>query len=325
VTLNLVVLAIAAGGAIAFCVSLAAFIVVRAGARGLEALSPAARARVLLCQSFLPALATLALLTAAMAPAFGWIADHCAVQGDSHHSHPHLCADHGAGGLPSIPVLALAALFALRLFTGALLVLRKLWVAVTAQRTLDEASTWDESARVRVVPLAEPQAFVVGMARPGVYVTRGLLAREHREHLTAVLAHERAHVLRADPLKRLLCQVGLVFHLPGIARWLEGRFAAAQEMAADADAAERIGSGERIARALVHLTRARARTPHFVLPFGSGELESRVRRLLHPRKGCDSPRPLSFLAAGVAAAGAVALSADGIHHGVEMLLGLLGE
>jgi Zn-dependent protease with chaperone function len=324
VTFNLALLATAAAAAIAFGMSFGVFIVSYLCSRALDALSPAARARLLLCLSFLPGLATLALMTAAMAPAFGWIADHCALQADLHHSHPHLCADHDVLGLPAISVMALATVFLSRFLLGGVLVLQKLWVAVAAQNALDRASSWDPSVSVRVVPLAEPQAFVVGMVSPTVYVTRGLLALEHRAHLAPVLAHERAHVLRGDPLKRLFCQIGLVFHLPGIALWLERQLATAQEMAADAQAAAHVGSGERVALALVHLTRARSRVPQLVLPFRTGDLESRVRRLLLPPSGYDFPRPLSIFGAGFAAAALVALSADGVHHGVEMLLGLFG-
>jgi hypothetical protein len=309
---------------IAFGVSLAVFVLSRTSARALDALSPAARARQLLCVSFLPGLATLALMTAAMAPSFGWIADHRDLQAELEHDHPHLCADHVVLGLPAISVIVLAALFSLRVLVGSALVLRRVWISMAAQSALERTSDFDVSAGVRIVPLAEPQAFVAGMLAPAVYVTRGLLAREHREHLAAVLAHEWAHVLRWDPLKRLASQLGLVFHLPGVARWLEAELAAAQEMAADADAAARVGSGARVARALVHLTRARSRLPHLVLPFGTGDLESRVRRLLLPPSGYDFPRPLSISVAGAVALVVVALSADGVHHGIEMLLGLFG-
>jgi hypothetical protein len=324
VTLNLALLATGAAAAIAFGVSLGAFIVSRACSRALESLSPAARARVFLCQSLLPGLATLALMTATMAPSFGWIADHCAEQADLHHGHPHLCAGHDPLGLPAMSVVALSAFFSMRLLFRLVLVIQKVWLALTAQTALDRVSSLDASAGVRVVPLAEPQAFVVGMMNPTVYVTRGLLAREHSPHLAAVLAHERAHVLRSDPLKRLLCQIGLIFHLPGVARWLEGQLAMAQEMAADADAADRVGSGERVARALVHLTRARRRLPPLVLAFGTGDLESRVRRLLLSPREYDFPRPLAIVAVGIAAVVLVALSADRVHHGVEMLLGVFG-
>jgi Zn-dependent protease with chaperone function len=318
-------LAIAAAAVIAYGVSLVSFALTRVSARWLDRLSPAAQARLALAQALLPAFALVALMTAAMAPAFGWIADHCHTgAGDLHHSHPHLCAEHQVIGWPAFSVVALAAFFSARLLAGASRVAYRVLLARSVRRRLERASTRDEAKDLCVLPMPEPQAFVVGIWAPSVYVTRGLLTPEHGEHLQAVLAHERAHVRRCDPLKRLLCQLGLAFQLPGIAAWLEERLGRAQEMAADAEAAQRMGSGDPVARALVHLSRARVPVPSSSLSFSGGDLESRVRRLLFPRREFDFPSPRAFLAAGLASVALIALSADAVHHGVEMLLGLIG-
>src|SRR5690606_16635337 len=137
---------------------------------------------------------------------------------------------------------------------------------------------------MRVLPFDEPQAFVVGLARPTLFVTRGLLSDRHREHLAPVIAHERAHLRRRDPLRRLVAALALAFHVPGLASVLERRLGRAHEMAADAEAATEVGSRQRVARALVRLTRARRRAPDVALGFGSSsDVEARVACLLDPR------------------------------------------
>jgi hypothetical protein len=115
----------------------------------------------------------------------------------------------------------------------------------------------------------------------------------------------------------------MAFHLPGIAGWLERRLARAQEMAADAIAAEAVGSRERVAAALVHVARARIRLPSLVLPFSTADLEFRVHRLLFSKKELDFPRPLLVLVVGIALGGLIAASADAVHHAVEIALGFV--
>src|SRR5262249_50433237 len=71
-------------------------------------------------------------------------------------------------------------------------------------------------AGCRVLPVEEPQAFVLGMLKPRVYLSQGLLETLSPDDLRLVLAHEKAHARRRDPLRRFVAAVGLLFHLPGI-------------------------------------------------------------------------------------------------------------
>jgi Zn-dependent protease with chaperone function len=175
-----------------------------------------------------------------------------------------------------------------------------------------------------VLPLRAPQAFVLGVLRPTLYVTRGLLSADHRKHLDAVLAHERAHLRRADPLRMLLANAGLALHLPGIAGALRRRLLQAQEMAADSEAAEAIGSRERVAQALVEIARAQRTLPSFALAFGACNVEARVQRLLDERPRLDMPAGSTLLLGIACALFAIAAQADAVHHAVEHLLGALG-
>jgi hypothetical protein len=94
-------------------------------------------------------------------------------------------------------------------------------------------------------------------------------------------------------------------------------------MAADAHAARVVGSRERIALALVHLTRAKAAAPAFALGFGASNLELRVRDLLDERPRREWPASTTLCCLFALSALAIALHADDVHHAVEHALGLL--
>jgi Zn-dependent protease with chaperone function len=319
----LFVLWTAASAFVAFSTSAVLGVGLAAFRQRLAGLTAAAEARVLFGVSLLPMLACVAVMSAALAPSFGWIVDHCSQAVDV-HAHPHICMAHHVSELPARTLVVLAAVLLVRLsFSGAHL-LRGVIAALVTGRALARVSSQRREIGVRVLPFDEPQAFVVGTFSPAVFVTRGLLAEAHREHLAPVLSHERAHVRRRDPLRRLVACLALGFHLPGLAAWLERRLARAHEMAADADAAGEMHSRERVATALVRLARAQKHVLRTVLAFGDSDVELRVATLLDCRRRYDQPGK-AVLIVGVAMLFVlVAVSAGSVHHGVEIVLGLLG-
>lgn len=316
---------IAAAAIIAFGASALTGLCLLAPERIGAAFSPAARARALLGLCILPALACVLVMSAALAPSFGWIADHCFGMGElPEHSHPHIC-DHHVAELPALSLLALASLLTARLAQRAVVLVVSLVRSLRACAQLDRLTTKLDSAEgeLRILPFDAPQAFVLGWLRPTLYATAGLMAAEHREHLAAVLAHERAHVRRGDGLRSLIANAGLSFHLPFIARSLRERLARAQEMAADAEAADALGDRALVARALVHIARAQLHVPSGAFAFGADHIELRVRGLLDDRPLSNWPTSgalwLSFACAGAL----VALHAAAVHHAVEQALGFL--
>lgn len=344
---SLVVLCTAATAALAFAISALVGAIAVASRRALDALTPAAQARVLLVLALLPAVASIAVMTAALAPTFGWIADHC-LRAFELHTHPHICAAHHVATEPALPLLILVGLLLARLAQTGLRLAWQARRALAARRALElvarTESPGDGPAEIpgagpgaipgaipgarpglRVLPFDEPQAFVLGLWRPRLYVTAGLLSSAHREHLEPVLAHEHAHLRRRDSLRRLVSSLALAFHLPGIAGWLERQLARAHELAADAEAAAVVQSPERVARALVQLTRVQRRMPASALAFGGAEVEARVTSLLDPRPRRDQPRAQTIALVAAIACVLLGVAADPVHHGVEMLLGLLSH
>jgi hypothetical protein len=103
-----------------------------------------------------------------------------------------------------------------------------------------------------------PQAFCAGLFRPRVYCSTGTLEMLDAPALAAVLAHERHHASRHDPL-RLACGRALVaglFYLPALRR-LVHRQHALSELSAD-EAAVITAGGDRSALASAMLSFSQA-------------------------------------------------------------------
>lgn len=318
---SLLLLCAAATGVIAFSSSALLALSMGLFRRRLADLASAAQARILLGVAVLPMLACIALMTAALAPTFSSIVDHC-TEVASLHSHPHLCIGHHVDSLPAVTLLVVAGLLMVRVLATGLSLVTRVIRAHTVHQALLTASE-EAGERVRVLPIDEPQAFIIGAVRPTMFLTRGLLFGEYRQHLAPVLSHERAHVRRRDPLRRFVASMGLAFHLPGFAGWLERRLATANEMAADAEAATEIQSPERVAHALVQLTRAHKQVSQLAMAFGASDVELRVTTLLDSRPRLDRPGLYALLILMVLFFAAVAASTEPIHHGIEIVLGLL--
>jgi Zn-dependent protease with chaperone function len=132
--------------------------------------------------------------------------------------------------------------------------LRRRLRAHEAQRHGDAAVIEDE----------RPRAFCAGLLRPRVYVSTGALELLDDVALRAVLAHERAHVRRRDPLRVACGRViaGALFYVPGLGE-LHRRQMALAELSADeraiADAPENRAA---LARAMLSFAeRSRADDP----------------------------------------------------------------
>jgi hypothetical protein len=107
----------------------------------------------------------------------------------------------------------------------------------------------------------QPRAFCAGLMRPQVYVSTGAVGLLDEAALTAVLAHERHHARRHDPLRlaagRVLARA--VFFLPGLDD-LARRQQALAELSAD-EWAVNADSENRSALARAMLTFSDATTP----------------------------------------------------------------
>lgn len=136
---------------------------------------------------------------------------------------------------------------------------RSLWADAALRRRLrtrtaggdgvEEAEEVEEAAarhglagRVRVIDDTAPFAFTYGYLRPTIAVSGALVRTLNTAELTAVVAHESAHLRGRDPLKVLLARllVSREFYLPAL-RHLSARFIGGRELAADRHAAATCG------------------------------------------------------------------------------------
>lgn len=145
--------------------------------------------------------------------------------------------------VPSLAVLAAAGLAAATVFSVWRSGARQLHATRRFERTLRVDRRLPGPPDVAVVNGAAPEAFCIGLARPRIYVSTAAVATLSESEMAAVIAHERHHASRRDPLRLLVARSlaeGL-FWLP-VLRRLADRYAALAELAAD-DAARRAPGG----------------------------------------------------------------------------------
>jgi hypothetical protein len=121
---------------------------------------------------------------------------------------------------------------------------------------------------VLVIVDERPHAFCAGLLRPRVYVSSGAVAKLDHETLQAVVAHERHHARRGDPLRlaagRVLARS--LFFLPGIHQ-LVARQQALAELSADESAVNAAPANRSgLARAMLTFSDASPSDNHGVDP-----------------------------------------------------------
>src|SRR5215472_3571557 len=260
--------------AIAMLTSACIGLALQLGKGTIDRFTPAAQARLLLAAALAPAFAAAIFFSGAVTD---WVlhgpADFCLPRQQSAHVSASLI-------VCSVFVMSRVALGLLQLVADA-------WHSRRTIQSCRRASAIRQASRV--LPLAEPRAFVLGIFRPQIYLSEGLLARTPCDSFQAVVEHEEAHVRRRDPLWRLIVSVGRIIHLPGVAALVGSRHARAQEMAADAEAVGRVGDRLSVAEALVRFARLRLSEFPSGFEFASSDVEARVREILEPHGRSRGP------------------------------------
>lgn len=161
----------------------------------------------------------------------------------------------------------------------------------------------------RLAPSGAP--YVIGGLAPILVVPAPLL--DDHAGRGAALAHELAHVRRADGLLRALQLVAatLFFFWP-VVRWINRRLDLAREQACDAYAVA-YGPLDAPAYARLLISVARSRTPLAALGLGGSQLARRVGALTRPRRAGHGPlgavAVLLFAAVGLTGARAATATA----------------
>ncbi|TGY88213.1 M56 family peptidase [Marinicauda algicola] len=237
-----------------------------------------------------------------------------------HHCHAvdGNCVGHSTPAAPlplALAVLGLTGALVIRL---AWAVMHRLAAMAAFRRTLDRLTLRSDGIRILDTDLA--LAFVAGLARPAVYLSRGLLSRLAPEERALIKAHEAAHLARGDLRARFAFTVLTAVYPRSASRRLNDAFILAQEQACD-HATARHFAPVAIAETLVKVQRANGgrESGLSVAAFDDGQIELRVRALLQPD---FEPARLSlaryFTMTGVLLA-AIFIALEPIHHEIETL------
>lgn len=199
------------------------------------------------------------------------------------HCHAGECGAHapvlGGGTLASAGFAAFGAL-------GGFLVLVALgWLirgAFARLRTLERLTRLTARAGDhRVVESDGLIACCVGLLRPQVLVSRGLLSALPAAEVEAVLAHERAHAGRRDNLRGFLAHAATLAWPKGRRQLLRSDLAADAEQACDVQAAATVGDADVVIGAMRRLARLGSEASlHRGVAFGEGDTAQRIDCLL---------------------------------------------
>jgi hypothetical protein len=148
----------------------------------------------------------------------------------------------------ALVVAALAAVGLAILIAAARAAIREL----RADRRFRRAMATQERSSLlgtRIIDSDRPQAFCAGLVHPEVYLSRGALELLNAAELSAVLAHERHHASRRDPLRLAVTRVlrDALFFVPTLRRVI-ARQQSLAEIGAD-EAAVTSAGGDRVALA----------------------------------------------------------------------------
>ena len=164
-----------------------------------------------------------------------------------------------AANLAAVIVLVLAVLGAVVTARAVLGVAREVTGARRLHRRLAPA-TRRHLGGALVIDDERPRAFCAGLLSPRVYVTSGALAILDESALEAVLAHERHHARRRDPLRLAASRVltRAMFFLPALGELERGQQALAEMGADDSAIAAKPGNRSALASAMLTFSDASA-------------------------------------------------------------------
>ncbi|NEZ03131.1 TonB family protein [Wenzhouxiangella sp. XN201] len=125
---------------------------------------------------------------------------------------------------------------------------------------------------------------LIGVLRPLILLPVGLVNRLSSRELEMVLAHELAHLQRADHLVNFFQNIveTLLFYHP-VVRWVSSVIRAERELASDDQAARLTGDRICYVETLLKLEKARGNRPQLAIGMADHQLVTRVRNLLAPK------------------------------------------
>ena len=290
---------------------------------GTASWAPERRHRALLLLSVAPVVfasfGVLAVLTPSLLGVVWPVYDHCLRHEDY---HVHLCLVHlpqHLGNAPSWIVLMLGVGWMSIRSVSALAELCRASKCATRLRVQGKS---DSELDAHILPTSAPLCLLVGLLKPTLFLSQGLLAGVGREQIAIILHHERAHAARRDILVRLVARAGTLFLLPRVRKHVLAALELAAEQSCDEVAASRVGDRLQVAETILKVERLLQMPASGVSPiavaFGGLSVPERVLALLEaPRQSGN----ILWLSAGFTLTLCGVLAASGpLHHITESLL-----
>ncbi len=170
------------------------------------------------------------------------------------HCHGSQCGAHApVYAQDSAILLGLAvasSLFILFLLVILLWTLRRAYRQIRVLKVL----TFGAADGYRIVETADPLACCVGLLRPQVILSQGLVNQLRSDELAVVLAHERAHADRMDNLRAFLLRWLTVFWPATLKQRVNADSRANAEQACDLAAARSVAEPTQVAAVIRKLT-----------------------------------------------------------------------
>lgn len=187
--------------------------------------------------------------------------------------------------------------------------------------------TWFDSAPHRITLLESATINVpvtVGLFRPVIVLPSDLMPGLPQQDLSAVIAHEYAHIRRRDFLVHVLCELFTlpVFWHPGI-RYVISKVSQTRELACDEYAAVQLGKRQLYAQTLLRLASLCLHAPNGdamgLSIFDGDNLEVRIMRLTEKRNPLSRIAlfGLVFAASLAFGSGAMLARATSLHAGSD--------
>jgi Zn-dependent protease with chaperone function len=290
---------------------------------GTASWSPERRHRALLLLSIAPlvfaAAGVLAVLMPSLLGSFWPEFDHC-LGHDDHHVH--LCLVHlprHLGNAPSWLVLMLGSGW---ISVKASMTVAELYRASKCAERLRMHGRGDADLGASILPTTAPLCLLVGVLKPTLFLSQGLLGGVGREQIAVILHHERAHAARRDILVRLVARAGALFMLPRQRARVLDALELAAEQSCDEVAASSVGDRLQVAEAILKVERLlqpmTSGMASLAASFCGVTVPERVSALLRaPRRSGN----VLILGLGFALMLCGVLAASGpLHHATESLL-----
>lgn len=161
------------------------------------------------------------------------------------HCHDTTCGPHTLH-MPVSTKFGFASLsFAMGTFLLiSLLILRQIINSQRYLQMLKHFSHGGPDLNYRIIETDTPVAWCAGMLHPQIYLSRGLLKKLSPKQLDTVLAHEHAHLIHRDNIRKQLLHWSTVVWPRPIAAYIRKDFAQDIEVVCDVSAALRCKQGK---------------------------------------------------------------------------------